>query len=134
MVVAGILLSGSVLVPGSGLSVAWAQDAEPLPGQRVFGQCKACHAVGPAAKNGIGPQLNGLFGRHAGGVEGYAYSEANKGAGLVWDEAVFAEYIRDPKAKIAGTKMQYAGLKNEKQVADLVEYLKTFGADGGAAK
>jgi cytochrome c len=109
---------------------AWAQDAEPMPGQKVFGACKSCHAVGPAAKNGIGPELNGLFGRKAGSVEGFSYSEANKDAGFTWDEAVFAEYIKDPKAKIPGTKMQYSGLKNARQVADLTAYLKTFGADG----
>jgi cytochrome c len=117
---------------------AWAQDAEPMPGQKVFGACKACHQVGPTAKNAIGPQLNGLFGRKAdslparkaGSVDGFAYSDANKAAGFVWDEAVFAEYIKDPKAKIPGTRMQYSGLKNERQVADLVAYLKTFGPDG----
>jgi cytochrome c len=109
---------------------AWAQDAEPMPGQKVFGACKSCHAVGPAAKNGIGPELNELFGRKAGSVEGFSYSEANKDAGFTWDEAVFADYIKDPKAKIPGTKMQYSGLKNPRQVADLTAYLKTFGADG----
>jgi cytochrome c len=111
-------------------SAAWAQDAEPMPGLKVFGACKSCHLVGPGAKNGIGPELNGLFGRKAGSVEGFSYSEANKDAGFTWDEAVFAEYIKDPKAKIPGTKMQYSGLKNARQVADLVAYLKTFGADG----
>jgi cytochrome c len=109
---------------------AWAQDAEPMPGQKVFGACKSCHAVGVGARNGIGPVLNGLFGRKAGSVEGFSYSEANRDAGFVWDEAVFADYIKDPKAKIPGTKMQYSGLKNPRQVADLTAYLKTFGADG----
>lgn len=112
---------------------AWAQD-EPMPGQRVFGQCRSCHQVGPTAKNGVGPQLNGLFGRKAGGVEGFAYSAANKEAGFTWDEAVFAEYIRDPKAKIPGTRMVYAGLKNEAQAADLAAYLKSFKADGSQAR
>lgn len=108
--------------------IASAQDTPP--GQRVFNQCRACHQVGPTAKNGVGPQLNGLIGRTAGSVPGYAYSEANKASGIVWTEAVFAEYIKNPKAKIPGTKMAYAGLKDDAQIADLTTYLKTFKPDG----
>lgn len=107
---------------------ALAQDAEA--GAKVFNQCRACHQVGETAKNLIGPKLNGLFGRTAGSVEGFNYSEANKKSGIVWSEAVFAEYIKDPKAKIPGTKMVYAGLKNEQQVADLIAFLKRYDADG----
>jgi cytochrome c len=107
---------------------AQAQDAEA--GQKVFNVCRACHQIGEGARNGVGPVMNGLFGRKSGTVEGYNYSEANKGSGITWDEAVFAEYIKDPKAKIPGTKMIYAGLKNEQQVKDLTAYLKQFGADG----
>ena len=80
--------------------------------------------------NLVGPAMNGLFGRKSGTVEGYSYSEANKNSGITWDEATFADYIKDPKAKIPGTKMIYAGLKNEQQVKDLTAYLKQFGADG----
>jgi cytochrome c len=107
---------------------AWAQDQ--AAGERVFAQCRACHQVGPTAKNAVGPVLNGLFGRPAGTVEGYNYSAANKNSGITWDEAVFREYIKDPKAKIPGTKMVYAGLKDEKRIDDLVAYLKQFDATG----
>ncbi len=106
----------------------YAQD--PAAGERVFAQCRACHQVGPTAKNAVGPVLNGLFGRPAGTVEGYNYSAANKNSGITWDEAVFREYIKDPKAKIPGTKMVYAGLKDEKRIDDLVAYLKQFDATG----
>ncbi len=116
----------AALVLGSANALA----QEPPPGQRVFNQCRSCHQVGTTAKNGVGPQLNGLFGRAAGSVPGYAYSEANKTSGLMWDEAVFAEYIRNPKAKIPNTKMAYAGLKDDKQIADLAKYLGGFAADG----
>ena len=109
----------------------YAQD--PAAGERVFAQCRACHQVGPTAKNAVGPVLNGLFGRPAGTVEGYNYSAANKNSGIVWDEAVFREYIKDPKAKIPGTKMVYAGLKDEKRIDDLVAYLKQFDAAGKKA-
>ena len=105
-----------------------AQDA--AAGERLFNQCRACHQIGEGAKNGVGPVMNALFGRKSGTVEGYSYSAANKDSGIIWDEAVFAEYIKDPKARIPGTKMIYAGLKNEQQVKDLTAYLKQFGADG----
>lgn len=113
-----LLASGPVL----------AQDA--AAGAKVFNQCRACHQVGDTAKNLIGPKLNGLFGRTAGSVEGFKYSDANVKSGIVWSEAIFAEYIRDPKAKIPGTKMVYAGLKNDQQIADLTAFLKQYDADG----
>jgi cytochrome c len=107
---------------------ASAQDAEA--GQRVFGQCRACHQVGETAKNGVGPHLNGLFERAAGAVEGYSFSDANKKSGIKWDEANFATYIENPRGVMPGTKMVYAGLKNPQQVKDLTAYLKTFAPDG----
>jgi cytochrome c len=89
--------------------------------------------MGETAKNAVGPVLNGLFGRKAGTVEGYAYSPANKNSGITWDEATFRDYIKDPRAKIPGTKMIYAGLKDERRVTDLVAYLKQFDASGKKA-
>jgi cytochrome c len=112
----------------AGLGGAAAQDASA--GERVFTQCRACHQVGEAAKNGVGPVLNGLFGRKAGTVEGYSYSAANKNSGLTWDEATFRDYIKDPRGKVPGTKMVYAGLKDEQRITDLVAYLKSFDAAG----
>jgi len=123
---AALLLAG--LVSQAQVDQAHAQDA--AAGEKVFAQCRACHQVGPNAKNAVGPVLNGLFGRKAGMVEGYNYSPANKNSGLTWDEATFREYIKDPKAKIPGTKMIYAGLKDEQKINDLVAYLKQFDAQG----
>ncbi|MBN9453755.1 MAG: cytochrome c family protein [Bosea sp.] len=123
-----ILTSVTLLLALATVHVAKAQDI--AAGERSFNKCRACHQVGETAKNGVGPQLNGLFGRHTGAVEGYSYSAANKAANLNWDEAIFAEYIKDPKAKIPGTKMVFAGIKNEKEVADLTAFLKQFGKDG----
>jgi cytochrome c len=105
-----------------------AQDV--ADGERVFRQCRACHTVGPEARNLIGPVLNGLEGRTSGTVEGYNYSDANKKAGITWTEASFKEYIANPTARVPGTKMAYVGLKNEKDAADLWAYLKQFKADG----
>jgi cytochrome c len=106
----------------------YAQDA--ASGEKIFVQCKACHQIGENAKNAIGPVLNGLFGRKAGTIEGYSYSAANKNSGITWDEATFREYIRDPKAKVPGTKMTFPGLKDPKQIDDIVAYLKQFDSTG----
>jgi cytochrome c len=74
--------------------------------------------------------LNGLFGRKAGIIEGYSYTAANKNYGVTWDEAAFTDYIKDPKAKMPGTKMIYADLKDETRIKDLIAYLKQFDATG----
>ena len=116
------------LLAVAGAGEASAQDA--AAGEKVFGVCKACHQVGETAKNNVGPQLNGIIGRKSGTVPGYNYTAANKDSGITWDEATFREYIKDPKAKIPGTKMIYAGLKDEQRTSDLLAFLKQFEADG----
>ena len=103
---------------------------DPEAGAKVFNKCMACHKVGPGAKNGVGPELNGLNGRKTGAVEGYAYSDANKNSGLTWDEATFKEYITAPQKKIPGTKMTFPGLPNEADRDNLWAYLVQFKADG----
>jgi cytochrome c len=74
--------------------------------------------------------LNGLAGRKSGTVEGFSYSDANKNSGLTWDEATFKDYIKDPRAKIPGTKMIFPGIKNEKEAENLWTYISQFKADG----
>jgi len=122
----GLVLVALLAVAGAG--EVRAQDA--ATGEKVFGVCKACHQIGETAKNNVGPQLNGIIGRKSGTVESYNYSKANKESGITWDEATFREYIKDPKAKIPGTKMIYAGLKDEQKTNDLIAFLKQFDADG----
>jgi cytochrome c len=109
-------------------SLAFAQDV--AAGKSSFNKCLACHAVGEGAKNKVGPELNGLNGRKSGSAPGYSYSDANKNSGLTWDEATFKEYIKDPKAKIPGTKMAFAGIKKETEINDLWAFLAQFDADG----
>ena len=124
MRILGLAFAASVLTA----LPAQAQDA--AAGEKVFAQCRACHQIGETAKNAVGPVLNGLFGRKSGTIEGYSYSPANKNSGITWDEATFRDYIKDPKAKMPGTKMIYPGLKDEKRIDDLIAYLKQFDASG----
>ncbi|HEX7961887.1 MAG TPA: cytochrome c family protein [Terriglobales bacterium] len=124
-----VLAAGAVL-----LSIASASAQDVAAGEKVFAQCKACHQVGEAAKNAVGPVLNGLFGRKSGTIEGFSYSPANKNSGITWDETTFRDYIKDPKAKIPGTKMIFPGLKNPQQIDDIVAYLKQFDSKGKRAE
>ena len=109
-------------------AVASAQDAEA--GKKVFTKCAPCHSIGPGATNKVGPNLNGVLGRKAGTEAGFAYSDAMKNAGWVCDEAIFKEYITDPKKKVPGNKMLFPGVKDELEREDLAAYVGSFGADG----
>jgi cytochrome c len=113
------------LVTATGAS---AQDAGA--GEKVFTVCRACHQIGEEAKNAVGPVLNGVIGRKAGTYSGYSYSEANKDSGITWDEETFRTYIKDPKAKVPGTKMIFIGIKDDQKISDLIAFLKQYGPDG----
>jgi cytochrome c len=119
-------IAGVALIASMG--AAGAQDA--AAGEKVFAKCKICHQIGEGAKNMVGPVLNGVVGRRAGTYEGYHYSDANKNSGITWDEATLKEYLKDPKAKVPGTKMVFPGLKSDEDIANVIAYLKQFGPDG----
>ena len=107
---------------------ASAQDA--AAGETVFKKCHVCHNIGEGAKNMVGPELNGVVGRHSGTVEGYNYSDANKNSGLTWDEATLKIYLKNPKAEVPGTKMTFPGLQSDEDIKNVIAYLKQFGPDG----
>ena len=124
-------LGGAALL--ASISASMAQDA--AAGEKVFfAKCKVCHMPPEAAKNLVGPSLAGVVGRKAGTVPDYHYSDANKNSGIVWGEASFKEYIKDPRAKVPGTKMTFAGIKNDEEINDLWAYLKQFDAQGNIKK
>ena len=120
------LIAGLAIAASAGATQA--QDLSA--GETSFRKCAPCHSIGDDAANKVGPILNGLDGRKAGAVEGFNYSDANKNSGITWNEASFEEYIKDPRAKVPGTKMVFAGIKNDKELKDLWGYLKQFAADG----
>jgi cytochrome c len=103
-------------------SVALA-DGDPEDGAKVFNKCKACH-VADEPQNRVGPHLMGLFGRQAGSVEGFKYSDAMKESGVTWSEETIAEYIADPRGYIKGNRMAFVGIKDEEDIEDLIAYLK----------
>lgn len=109
-------------------TVASAQDAEA--GKKVFTKCAPCHAIGPGAKNKVGPELNGILDRPAASVEGFNYSEALKKSGLKWDDANLHKWLENPKALVPGTKMVFPGVKDEIERDDLIAYIESFNADG----
>jgi cytochrome c len=112
------------------LTIVAAHAQDVAAGEQSFKKCLACHRIGEGAKNLVGPELNGLDGRKSGSVADYSYSDANKNSGLTWNEATFKDYIKNPRAKVPGTKMIFPGITNEKEVDNLWAYLKSFGADG----
>jgi len=110
----------------AGAFPAWAQD--PSQGAVVFNECRACHAVGPGARNKAGPELNGIFGRKAASVSGFNYSKAMKAAaakGLVWNEQNLSSYLESPDAFIPNGVMAYGGVKSEIDLKNLIAFLKT---------
>ncbi len=124
-----LTLSALVVFAASSLaSAALAQDA--AAGKTSFNKCLPCHSIGEGAKNKVGPELNGLDGRKSGTAPDYNYTDANKNSGITWNEAQFKEYIKDPKAKIPGTKMTFAGIKNETEINNLWAYVSSFDKDG----
>ena len=88
----------------------------------------------PMRENKLGPELNGLDGRHSGTVANFSYSDANKNSGIVWGEATFKQYIKSPSAMVPDTKMFFAGIKNQQEINDLWAYVKQFDADGNIKK
>ena len=107
------------------MTTATAQDAEA--GARVFNQCRACHSINAGGRNGVGPNLHGVWDRRAAANETFRYSAPMREkatGGLVWNEASFRAYITDPKAVVPGGSMSYPGLRNEQQLNDLLAYLQ----------
>lgn len=121
-------VAAAALMMGA-MSPVSAQEGNAEEGAEVFKKCRACHDVGPDAKNKVGPLLNGIIGRKAGTIDGFAYSDANKAAGaggLVWSEDVLFKYLENPLTFMKGTKMAFAGLKDPQDRKDVIAYLKKF--------
>lgn len=115
----GAALAALVLAAAAGDARA---AGDPERGKTIYARCAGCHAID---RNRVGPRHAGLFGRPAGGLEDYAYSDAMRASGLVWDEATLDRFLTNPRALVPGTKMGFAGVKDATDRADLIAYLKT---------
>ncbi|MFO1067395.1 MAG: cytochrome c family protein [Geminicoccaceae bacterium] len=116
---ARFVFAAGLLVAGTGLARA---DGDAAEGAKVFKKCSVCHVV-DKPQNRVGPSLLGVIGRPAGTVEGFKYSEAMKGSGIVWSAETLDAYIADPKGYIPGNKMAFAGLKKPEERADVIAYI-----------
>ena len=128
----------ATMIAGSG--AAFAQDAQPYidadatAGAAVFRQCSACHQVGPTAVNRVGPVLNGIVGRDWAFAADFNYSDSHREAGVeqggVWTVAIMSEYLQNPRAMVARTRMAFGGLRQEQQIHDVIKYLAGFDGEG----
>jgi cytochrome c len=117
----------SPLAAGAALAAALTTSAlaqDVAAGEKIFNVCRACHEIGDGAKNEIGPVLKGIVGRKSGSYPGYSYSDANKNSGIVWDEATLREYLKNPRAKVPGTKMLFPGLRRDDDIVNVIAFLK----------
>jgi cytochrome c len=105
-----------------------AQDA--AAGEKDFAVCRACHQIGPNAKNAVGPVLNGVVGRKAGTYQDYAYSPANRDSGLVWSPEELDKYLANPQTVVPHTKMIFPGLKDEQKRKNVIAFLEQFTPTG----
>jgi cytochrome c len=113
-------------------SQSFAADGNAARGQRVFGACAACHSLQPD-QNMTGPSLAGLWGRKAGTSPSFdRYSPALKSANLIWNDKTLDEWIEDPQHLVPDNQMTFAGIKDGRQRADLLAFLKQVTQPGAS--
>ena len=99
--------------------------ADPTAGQKVARKCKACHTFDSGGKNRVGPALYGVLGRGIASAEGYSYSSAFQDkAGETWNYDNMAAFLAKPRDWAPGTKMAFAGLRKEEDIAAMLAYLR----------
>lgn len=121
-----VLTTGAILLALGAPAMA---EGDAEAGEKVFRKCKSCHQVGEGAQNRVGPALNGIVGGAAGAVEGFKYSnvmQERAAEGLIWTEEELAAFLASPRDYMKGTKMSFAGLRKEDDVANVIAYMATF--------
>jgi cytochrome c len=115
-----IWLGGAIVAT---LAVCPVRAADSEHGRQLFIACAACHSDRPGA---LGPSLKGVVGRKAGAREDFRYSNSMRRADFVWNEANLREYLADPQAKVKGNRMPFSGLRDAKDIEDVIAYLATL--------
>lgn len=113
----GLTWSGQALAHSAGDAVA---------GKAAFAKCASCHQIGPSARAGFGPQLNGIVGRPAAATRDYRYSAAMQNSRIVWTEDKLRAFLKSPSDVVPGTKMRFWGISNEQDLNNLLAYMKSF--------
>ncbi len=112
----------------SGL-MAMIADGDVAKGEKVSKKCKACHVFDEGGKNKLGPALWGVVGRDIASHDGFNYSGALNGLEGDWSYDKLDQFLAAPKKYLPGTKMVFAGVKKEKDRADLLAYMRTLAAE-----
>ncbi|UXL39414.1 cytochrome c family protein [Pseudomonas fragi] len=121
------LLTLALILTGGLFSTGAAAAGDAQAGGTLFTKtCGGCHSIGENARNGFGPQLNGVIGRLAGASAGYQYSDAMKNSGVVWTREKLAAYIEAPKKVVSGTRMIFWGISDPEKIDNLLAYIETF--------
>ena len=120
------VMKGALALALVGFAGVAQADGDAKKGKRVFNKCKACHVL-DKEQNRVGPHLVGIIDRPVASVADFKYSDAMVawGEGKKWDDAMLTEYLANPKKAVPGTKMAFAGLRKDKQIADLIAYIKS---------
>ena len=128
--IARALAAALVVAAASGAALAAATAGDPKAGAIIYERCAACHAL---AYDRTGPHHCGLFGRRAGSVPGFSYSDAMKRSGIVWSATTLDRFLASPFAAVPGTSMGYAGVTDAKERSDLIAYLADAGKSSACA-
>ena len=121
------LLAGVALAASAGA----APQGDPIAGKEIYTRCVACHAL---AYDRTGPRHCGLFGRRAGSVRDFKYSDAMKRSKIVWNERTLDRFLANPLTAVRGTAMGYAGVVDRNERANLIAYLKQANQSPECAK
>lgn len=119
------LLAAALALPLTALPLTAHAAGDPAAGKTIFARCAACHSI-KDGENRVGPSLFGVVGRKAGTEPGFTYSPAMKGSGLTWTPAELESYLANPRQKLPGIKMIFAGLPAQADRDNLIAYLTTL--------
>ena len=125
---AGNAVVQALLAIGVWMSVSVSAHAagDVAAGKAAFAKCASCHQIGPSARAGFGPQLNGIVGRPAAATKDYRYSTAMQNSRIVWTEDKLRAFLKSPGDVVPGTKMRFWGISNQQDLNNLLAYMKTF--------